>query len=528
MSDIHHIGFLYDDSGDPIVGATVQAYEKNTTTTAGSSVTTDSNGKWTITTTSDNELDIKITSGSSVRYRKFDDAIQVNEIEVSTFNIREGATAQVYTIAPGSISADRTLTLPAATGNDTLASLGLAQTFTANQAFTGTVTVGTDGSGTDVIFYSGTAGDNLTWDASEELLTITGTNGQTALNVADGNVTIADNLTVSGNLTVTGTTTSVDSTTINATNAFVFEGATADANETTLGIVDPTADATINLPAMSAGTYYLPVMSAASTTAVSSTPAELNLLDGSSANTVANSKAVIYGSGGEVTASSLTVDDVAVNGKVITMTGSSGDTAVFTVGTDGTLSLVTTDAAGSAADLTIDADGQINIDANDAAGIFLGINGTNQINLVDGVLKPVTDNDVDLGVSGGPEFKDGYFNGTLEADAVTIGGTNVVTGSLITTLGTVTSGTWQGTAIASTYIAADAVTGAKIADDAIDSEHYTDGSIDTAHIADNQVTAAKLADIARGSILYGNASAATAELTKGGANTVLTLSLIHI
>ena len=36
------------------------------------------------------------------------------------------------------------------------------------------------------------------------------------------------------------------------------------------------------------------------------------------------------------------------------------------------------------------------------------------------------------------------------------------------------------------------------------------------------LTAAKLADIARGSILYGNASAATAELTKGGANTVLT------
>jgi hypothetical protein len=72
------------------------------------------------------------------------------------------------------------------------------------------------------------------------------------------------------------------------------------------------------------------------------------------------------------------------------------------------------------------------------------------------------------------------------------------------------------------HLAADAVTGAKIADDAIDSEHYTDGSIDTAHIADNQVTAAKLADIARGSIIYGNASAATAELTKGSANTILT------
>ena len=125
-------------------------------------------------------------------------------------------------------------------------------------------------------------------------------------------------------------------------------------------------------------------------------------------------------------------------------------------------------------------------------------------------------------------------------------------GGTLTTLGTITTGVWNGTAIATAYIgadaitgakiaddaidsehytdgsidtahlAADAVTGAKVADDAIDSEHYTDGSIDTAHIADNQVTAAKLADIARGSIIYGNASAATAELTKGSANTILT------
>ena len=63
---------------------------------------------------------------------------------------------------------------------------------------------------------------------------------------------------------------------------------------------------------------------------------------------------------------------------------------------------------------------------------------------------------------------------------------------------------------------------AHLADNAADSDEIAAGAIDTAHIADNQVTAAKLADIARGSILYGNASAATAELTKGGANTVLT------
>ena len=61
-----------------------------------------------------------------------------------------------------------------------------------------------------------------------------------------------------------------------------------------------------------------------------------------------------------------------------------------------------------------------------------------------------------------------------------------------------------------------------VADESVDSDAYVDGSIDTAHIADNNVTVAKLEDIARGSIIVGNASAASAELTKGGANEVLT------
>jgi len=49
-------------------------------------------------------------------------------------------------------------------------------------------------------------------------------------------------------LTVAGTTTTVDTVTMNAANAIVFEGATADAHETTLTITDPTADRTITLP----------------------------------------------------------------------------------------------------------------------------------------------------------------------------------------------------------------------------------------------------------------------------------------
>ena len=63
-----------------------------------------------------------------------------------------------------------------------------------------------------------------------------------------GAVTISQSLIVSGDLTVSGTTTQVNTVTMNAANALIFEGATADDYETTLTITDPTADRTITLP----------------------------------------------------------------------------------------------------------------------------------------------------------------------------------------------------------------------------------------------------------------------------------------
>ena len=172
--------------------------------------------------------------------------------------------------------------------------------------------------------------------------------GNLTIDSAGGTITLDDNVTISGNLTVSGTTTTVDSTTVNIQNAFVFEGATDDAFETTLTTVDPTADRTISLPNVS-GT--LPVLAAASTTQITSTPeelnildgvtataselnaldgitssvselnildgvtataAELNLIDGSAAGTIANSKAVIYGSSGEVNATTLQIAGTAI------------------------------------------------------------------------------------------------------------------------------------------------------------------------------------------------------------------------
>ncbi|MDP7367273.1 MAG: hypothetical protein QGH83_08430, partial [Candidatus Pacebacteria bacterium] len=63
------------------------------------------------------------------------------------------------------------------------------------------------------------------------------------------------------------------------------------------------------------------------------------------------------------TLTALTVDNVAINGKVLTMTGSTSDTAVFTAGTNGTLSIVTTDDNAAAANIQITADGTVDIDS---------------------------------------------------------------------------------------------------------------------------------------------------------------------
>ena len=119
---------------------------------------------------------------------------------------------------------------------------------------------------------NGVVGGTATSQTITTLTTSTIANGgSNAITLSGANVTIA------GNLSVSGQTTTVDSTTVSIQNAFVFEGATADAHETTLTTVDPTADRTISLPNVS-GT--LPVLAAASATQITSTPEELNILDG--------------------------------------------------------------------------------------------------------------------------------------------------------------------------------------------------------------------------------------------------------
>jgi len=59
--------------------------------------------------------------------------------------------------------------------------------------------------------------------------------------------------------------------------------------------------------------------------------------------------------------------------------------------------------------------------------------------------------------------------------------------------------------------------------ESVDSDQYVDGSIDEAHIANDQVTLAKMAGLARGKIIYGDASGDPAALAIGSDNYVLTV-----
>ena len=86
-----------------------------------------------------------------------------------------------------------------------------------------------------------------------------------------------------------------------------------------------------------------------------------------------------------------------------------------------------------------------------------------------------------VNIASAKEFR---IAGTKVLDATSLG--SAVVGSSLTSVGTIATGVWNGTAIGTAYIADDAVTAAKLADDAVT----------TAKIADDAVTAAKLANTA--------------------------------
>jgi cytoskeletal protein CcmA (bactofilin family) len=94
------------------------------------------------------------------------------------------------------------------------------------------------------------------------------------------------------------------------------------------------------------------------------------------------------------------------------------------------------------------------------------------------------------------------IDGTLEADAITIGGITLAE-TIADTVGAMVSSNTE-TGIAVSYddadntldfvIGADAIVQSMIADDAIDSQHYVDGSIDLVHLSANSVDSDQYVD----------------------------------
>ena len=224
-------------------------------------------------------------------------------------------------------------------------------------------------------------------------------------------------------------------------------------------------------------------------------------------------------------------------GTGLTSTGAtSGESIAHSLSVDGAQTGITS-IINTGLRIGHDAHNEINL-ATDNEIIFQ-TNDVNQIYLTNNMFGPKADSDVDLGTTG-ERFKDAYvdsitvtgevdadsldiegdadINGTLETDALTIGGVSVEAGADVTDTTNVTAAGALMDSECTNLAAVKAFTGEANAtadqtsgeilgliEDGVDSVHYKDDSIDTAHIADDQVTYAKIQNVTDARMLGNNA-----------------------
>jgi hypothetical protein len=330
---------------------------------------------------------------------------------------------------------------------------------------------------------------------------------------SSGNVTVSQSLTISGDLVVSGTTRTVDTVTMDAANAIVFEGASADDSETTLSIVDPDADRTQYLINQSG---YVPLLAAVTTTAITSTPEELNILDG--VTTTAAEINLIDGDTSRSTTAVASGDGILINdGGTMRMTNVDTVSTYFASHTVGGGNIVTTGA----------------LDSGSITSGFGAIdNGTSNIRsatiTAETAFVPDASGGADLGTTA-LEFNDAFFN---DGAIINFGDDQDVTLTHVADTGLLLNSTMQlQFNDASQYINAPSATvldinatdeielNATLVDinanveisgtatttgihtftaipvlpaNTIDSDHYVDDSIDTAHYAAGSVDATAL------------------------------------
>jgi hypothetical protein len=326
----------------------------------------------------------------------------------------EGATADAYetTVTVTDPTADRTITLPNASGtvalsgsialgtdttgnyvNDVTAGTGVTVTHTPGEGSSPTIAIGQAVATTDSPTFAGLTING----ASITLEGATADAYETTITVtdptADRTITVPD---VDGTVITTGNLSAITSLGT-LTSDIVFEGATADAYETTLTVTDPTADRTITLPNV----------------------------DGTVITTGNLSSITSVG-----TLSSLTITgDLTVNGTTTTI-----NSTTVTVD-DKNLELGSTATPSDA--------------GADGGGITLKGTTDKTFSWVDSTDSWTSSEHLDL--ASGKVYK---INGTTVLSGSALG--SGVTSSSLTSVGTITSGVWNGTDIA----VADGGTGA--------------------------------------------------------------------
>ena len=427
---INFRGYVFDDSGAAVSGASVKLLDTGTTTQEGSTATTDSNGLWYFDTVSeaDGPFDVEITKGSSVRRIRWNDQIHLKEIDVqnNTGNTTPAATFTNFTNnADNDVAHFRSLRgtgadndemyiryyMDDASSNSTEVARMTVKLISANATSEDSeirwgVAVG--GSIVDVFTISNTDGGVSTFaiDAAGDI-TLDADGGDVFFK--DGGTTFGSATNNSGNLILkSGTTT-----------AATFSGA----NVTFAGTVDATTDFTLG---------------------------DTVITDG-----------VITDSTGLQLAANLDIDGTADISGDLTLSGGADGALQFTNAGENSIKIPDNQASA----LIIE-------EANNAYITFVTTDSSEAIT----VAKATT---FSAGIADSGTIAAGTWNGTAIASSYIAA--DAITGAKIAD-DAIDSEHYTDGSIDTAHLANDAVTNAKIADDALDSEHYTDASIDFAHI----------------------------------------------
>ena len=344
-------------------------------------------GQDIVTTTSNQDIDLQTHGTGKVVVKGNTDDSGSNPGAIK-LNCEANSHGQTIIAAPHSESASNTLTLPSSGGNARLVSATSTATLT-NKSLTAPILTGSSSSAGSILFKEDT--DN-------------GTNAVTLIgpaSTADVTVTLpAATDTLVGKATtdtLTNKTIDVDNNTVSNIEVDNFKASAIVLESEGIG----SNDNDTSLPTSAAVKDYVD-------TQITAEDLDLTTDSGTIAIDLDSETLTIAGGTGLASSASSNTVTLAVDA------AQTGITSLL------------------ATDIKIGEDDQTKIDFETADTINFYAGNEKQLILTDGALTPGSNAIVDLGTDA-LEFKDAYFDGTVEADAITLNGTSITTTATLST-----------------------------------------------------------------------------------------------